>query len=149
MPNRPVLVDTSAWIHALRKESVPAVKSRMDELLKDNMVVTTAMIKLEILGGTKTDKEFKRLKTYLDALEDLEISGPQWERAYELSFNLRRKGLTIPYTDVLIAACALSKDLVLMHADTHFDAISKHVGLKVESFVRAARSFSGHLKATP
>ena len=41
------------------------------------MVVTTAMIKLEILGGTKTDKEFKRLKTCLDAVEDLKISDSQ------------------------------------------------------------------------
>jgi predicted nucleic acid-binding protein len=149
MPNRPVLVDTSAWLHALRKESVPAVKSRVDELLKDNMVVTTAMIKLEILGGTKTDKEFKRLKNYLDALDDLEISGQQWEKAYELSFSLRRKGLTIPYTDILIAACALTADLTLMHVDAHFDAISRQVGLKVESLVRAVRSLSRDSKPTP
>jgi predicted nucleic acid-binding protein len=148
MPNRPVLVDTSAWLHALRKESVPAVKSRVDELLKDNMVVTTAMIKLEILGGTKTDKEFKRLKNYLDALDDLEISGQQWEKAYELSFSLRRKGLTIPYTDILIAACALTADLTLVHVDAHFDVISKQVGLKVESLVRAVRSFSRDSRPT-
>ena len=148
MPNRSVLVDTSAWLHALRKESVPAVKNRVDELLKDNMVVTTAMIKLEILGGTKTDEEFKRLKNYLDALDDLEISGQQWEKAYELSFSLRRKGLTIPYTDILIAACALTADLTLMHVDAHFDVISKQVGLKVESLVRAVRSFSRDSRPT-
>ena len=148
MPNRPVLVDTSAWLHALRKESAPAVKSRVDELLKDNMVVTTAMIKLEILGGTKTDEEFKRLKNYLDALDDLEISGQQWEKTYELSFSLRRKGLTIPYTDILMAACALTADLTLMHVDAHFDVISKQVGLKVESLVRAVRSFSRDSRPT-
>jgi predicted nucleic acid-binding protein len=104
------------------------------------------MIKLELLGGTRTDKEFRRLKTYLDALDDVEIGDGQWEKAYELSFNLRRKGLTIPYTDIVIAACALTADLTLMHVDAHFDAISKQVGLKVESHVKTVRSFSRHQK---
>jgi predicted nucleic acid-binding protein len=148
MPNKPVLVDTSTWLHALRRESVPVIKSRVDELLRDNMVVTTAMIKLEILGGTRTDKEFQRLKNYLQALDDLKIGGQQWEKAYELSFNLRRKGLTVPYTDILIAACALTEDLTLMHVDTHFDAIAKQVGLKVESHVQSVRSFSRSFKTT-
>lgn len=146
MPNEPVLVDTSAWLHALRKESVPAIKSRVDELLKDNLVVTTPMVKLELLGGTRTDKEFRRLKAYLDALDDVEIGDGEWERAYELSFNLRRKGLTIPYTDILIAACALTAGLTLMHVDAHFDAISKQTGLKVESHVKRVTSFSRHQK---
>ena len=146
MATKPVLVDTSAWLHALRKESVPAVKSRVDELLKDNLVITTAMIKLELLGGTRTDKEFRRLKTYLDALDEVEIDDGQWEKAYELSFSLRRKGLTVPYTDILIAACALTADLTIMHVDVHFDAISKQIGLAVESHVKTVRSFSRDYK---
>lgn len=140
MPSEPVLVDTSAWLHALTKESVPAIKSGVDELLKDNLVVTTPMIKLQLLGGTRTDKEFRRLKAYLDALHDVEIGDGEWERACELSFKLRRKGLTIPYTDILIAACALTADLTLMHVDAHFDAISKQTGLKVESHVKTVAS---------
>ena len=54
MLNNAVLVDTSAWILALRKGFVLSVKQRIDHLLKENAIITTGMVKLEILGGTKT-----------------------------------------------------------------------------------------------
>jgi hypothetical protein len=36
---------------------------------------------------------------------------------------------------IFIAAIALKEQLVLWHADSHFDLIAKHSSLKVESFV--------------
>jgi predicted nucleic acid-binding protein len=63
-----------------------------------------------------------------------------WARAYELAFNLRRRGVTIPYTDILTAACALHANAIILHADAHFDLISKHFELKVESLTREVRS---------
>jgi predicted nucleic acid-binding protein len=106
MSNNSFLVDTSAWILALRKDFDPAVKERIDHLLKENALITTGMIKLEILGGTKTETEFQRLKRRLDALDSVETDTPLWEKSYDLAFKLRRKGITVPYTDILIAACA-------------------------------------------
>lgn len=67
MVNNPVLVDTSAWIFALRKDSLPPIKERIDLLLKENTVAIVSMVKLELLGGTKTKGDFSRLKKRLDA----------------------------------------------------------------------------------
>ena len=133
------LVDTSAWILALRKDYLPAVRDRIDQLLGENAVFTTGMVKLELLGGTKTEDEFRRLKNRLDALDGIMGDDSLWDKAGELSFQLRRKGCTVPYTDILIAACALSAECTLIHADGHFDLMAGRVGLKVESFVKAAR----------
>jgi predicted nucleic acid-binding protein len=135
MPHNLFLVDSSAWLFALRKEFNPAIKDRLDLLLKENRVLTTGIIKLELLGGTKTEKEFQRLKMRLDALEESETGTSLWERAYDLAFQLRRKGVTIPYTDILIAACALAHDTTLLHVDAHFDRIAQFSHLKVESYV--------------
>jgi predicted nucleic acid-binding protein len=139
MPNNLFLVDTSAWILALRKDFLPAVKDRLAYLLKENAIITSGMIKLELLGGTREEKEFQRLKIRLDALEVVETNTSLWERAYDLAFSLRREGITVPYTDILIAASALIAAATVVHADSHFDLIQPHCSLKVESFVEATK----------
>jgi len=136
MQNNLFLVDTSAWLFALRKDFMAEVKDRIDYLLKENAIITTGIVKLEILGGTKTQKEFQRLKTRLDALDMVETDTALWEEAYRLSFEFRRKGITMPYTDILIAACALRTESTVVHADAHFDLMANHTSLKVESFVQ-------------
>jgi len=135
MSNDIFLVDTSAWILALRKNFSPEVKERIDHLLKENTVITTGMVKLEILGGTKTESEFRRLKRRLDALDSVDLDMSLWEESYDLAFKLRRKGITVPYTDILIAACALQTGSTVVHADAHFNLMAGHISLKVESFV--------------
>jgi predicted nucleic acid-binding protein len=135
MKDRHVLVDTSAWIFALRKDFIPSIKNKIEVLLRNDLVLTTGIIKLELLGGTKNEKEFQRLKSSLDSLDYVPIDEIQWTKAYEIAFDLRRKGVTIPSTDILIAACALTADAVVVHADAHFDLIARHVGLKTESFM--------------
>ena len=136
MHNKLFLVDTSAWIFALRKDSIPHVRNRIDLLLKDDLVITTGMIKLEIVSGAKSEKERKRLKGRFEALDSVETDDQLWESACELGFKLRRKGLTIPYTDILIAACALKAESIVLHADAHFDLMANHIKMEVESLVR-------------
>ena len=139
MPNNLFLVDTSVWILALRKDFLPSVKDRIAYLLKENAIITVGMIKLELLGGTREEKEFQRLKIRLGALEMVETNTSLWERAYDLAYSLRRKGITVPYTDILIAASALMVEARIVHADSHFDLIAHHCDIKVESFVDATR----------
>jgi len=139
MSSRPFLVDTSVWIFALRKDFVPPIKERIGELLKDHVVLINGMTKLEILGGVKTKKEFERLKTRLDSLYEVAINSMVWQIAYKIAFELRRKGITVPYTDILIAACALKSRAVLIHADRHFDLMAPHIRLDVESYVQEAK----------
>jgi len=139
MPNDVFLIDTSAWLLALRKDFIPEVKERIDRLLRDGVVITTGIIKLEIIGGARTQNEFQRLKSRFNALDDIRTDDSIWQRACELGFELRRKGITVPHTDILIAACALQSDSVIVHADTHFDLMVKYAGIKVESLVHIVR----------
>jgi predicted nucleic acid-binding protein len=73
------------------------------------------------------------------SLDDIITDNIIWDKASLLVFNLRRKGITIPHTDILIAACAMSEGCVLLHADNHFDIIARHTDLIVESFVNIVR----------
>jgi hypothetical protein len=135
MPNKFFLIDTSAWILALRKSFAPALKERIDHVLRDDEVFITGLIVLELLGGVKTELEYKRLKIRLEALDSIGTDDALWQNACELAFHLRRKGVTVPHTDILIAACAIHAKATLIHADKHFDSIARHSSLKVESFV--------------
>jgi predicted nucleic acid-binding protein len=139
MPNDFFLVDTSVWIFALRKDPVVLIKDRIDSLLSEDAVITTGIIKLEILRGAKNEKEYRRLKSRFDALESIETDDELWRKACENGFKLRRRGLTIPSTDVLIASCALQADAVLLHADAHFNLMGKPLGLRNESYVQVLK----------
>ena len=139
MPSELFLVDTSAWILALRKDFLPVVRDRIEHLLKENAIVTIELVKLELLGGIKSKKEFQRLKSRLDALYTVECDSPLWQEAVDLAFKLRSIGISIPYTDILIAAGALKVEATVIHVDAHFDLLHEPAGLKVESFVDAAR----------
>jgi len=139
MANEVYLVDTSVWIFALRKQPVVEIRDRIDSLLKEDAVITTGMITLEILASAETEKEFRRLKSRFDALESVETDDEVWRRACDYGFKLRRSGLTLPSADVLIASCALQAGAVLLHADTHFELMEKPLSLRSESFVQVLK----------
>ena len=134
MPDERFLIDTSAWLFALRKQFLPEIKDRIELLLKENMVLTTGIIRLELLSGTRTETEYERLKKRLSALETIETNASLWDMACSFGFKLRREGVTIPYTDILVATCAIYSGCILLHADRHFDLAARHLKLKHESF---------------
>jgi len=130
-----ILIDTSAWLFALKKNFHPVIKERIELVLIESDVATNGIIALELLGGTKSEKEYNRLKSRLDALYYIEATKSLWDLSSNLVFDLRRKGVTVPYTDIFIAASAMKEKAILLHADSHFDVIANHTDLKVESFV--------------
>jgi predicted nucleic acid-binding protein len=130
-----VLIDTSAWLFALKKDFHPTIKKRIEELLLESDVAINGMIELGLLGGARSEKEYNRLKNRLEALYYVEADRPLWYLASKIAFDLKRKGMSIPYPDIVIAASALKEGAVLIHADSHFDLIAEHTDLKVESLV--------------
>jgi predicted nucleic acid-binding protein len=130
-----ILIDTSAWLFALKKDFHPVIKERIEQLLVESDIAICGMIALELLGGTKLEKEYLRLKSRLDSLVYIESDKLLWDLASKLTFDLKRKGLSIPYADIVIAASALKERTILVHADSHFDSIAHHTNLRVESFV--------------
>jgi len=131
-----VLIDTSVWIFALRKPPIIEIKEKVDFLLKENRVAICPLIILELLTGVKSKGAFKRLKSRLGALYQIEINQEVWNNAYNLAFYLRQRGLTIPSSDIIIATAAIYNKIPLLHADRHFDLIAENSDLKVESLIK-------------
>ncbi len=135
MTDKKVLVDTSAWIVGFRRIGPEGLKTFLREALDSDRVVTTPPIILELLQGCKTQKEFEALKARLESLERSPLEGLPWERVYHLGFSLRRKGLTIPTLDLLIASLSLEQGYLLLHHDQHFRMIAKHCELDAVDFL--------------
>jgi len=130
------LVDTSAWTVSFRRAGSEGLKTFLRTALEQDRVVTTPLIVLELLQGCKTQKEFDTLKTRLASLEQSSLEGFPWERVYRFGFALRRKGLTIPTLDILIAFLSLEKGYTLLHHDQHFRMIAKHSELDAIDFLQ-------------
>lgn len=134
-----LLIDTSAWLFALKKNFHPIVKERIEQVLEEGDVAINGIIELELLGGAKSEKEYNRLKSRLDPLYYIEATRSLWDSSSKLAFDLKRKGVSIPYADIFIAASAINEKIVLLHADSHFDAVAKYTGLMVESLVASLK----------
>ena len=118
-----ILIDTSAWIASFKKAGNHDLKEFVRQAIVSGHAVISPVIILELLQGCRTVAERDSLKIKLESLDILPITPPVWEQAYELGFTLRRKGLTIPTVDLIIAALALEENIFLLHHDQHFERI--------------------------
>lgn len=137
------MVDTSAWIFALKRRAVGAVRVRIGQLLDSDAVVTCGPIEAELLLGALNMPEYASLQRQLVGLRRLEVAGDDWPSAGFLGFTLRRKGITVGVIDLLLATIAMRHGAVLLHADRDFDLLAQHMPLKVESMVDAVAADLG------
>jgi predicted nucleic acid-binding protein len=121
----PVLVDSSLWVHQLRKAGEPAKRDRVNALLASGEAAWCPPVRLELWRGVTNDAERKTLRQYEKLLPDYEISSAVWERAIRLADRGRAFGVTVPLADLLIFACAKIHGLDLAQDDAHFDDIAK------------------------
>ena len=120
-----VLVDTSAWIDALRKDGDREVRVAVHGVMADGTAVLCDMVRVELWNGARGRAEQDMLRELDKELECVTTSPQVWEAAVELARACGRKGVTLPATDLLIAACADYHSLGLLHHDRHFDEIAR------------------------
>jgi predicted nucleic acid-binding protein len=120
----PVLVDSSLWVHQLRRSGDAAKRSRVNSLLLAGDAAWCPVVRLELWRGVASDGERRTLRQYEARLPDLSITPAVWDLAMELASSGRRSGLTVPTADLLIFACAIVHELDLAHDDAHFDQIA-------------------------
>lgn len=124
-----MLIDTSVWISAIRGEA--PVLALVDELLVTRRAATNHLIVTELLVGARTSQEYEELRDDLAALPHLTLPEDIWEEGARLGFELRRKGVSIPLPDLIIAACAIVHRCDLWFHDQDFSLIARHAPLKM------------------
>ncbi len=127
-----VLVDTSVWSQALRRqkqEIVPntslQVVHRLGSLIEDGRVAMLGPIRQELLSGIKTQAQFESLRQILSAFPDEKLDAEDYEMAAN-SFNAcRQLGIQGSNTDFLICAVSLAKKWPIFSLDKDFERYQK------------------------
>jgi predicted nucleic acid-binding protein len=122
------LIDTSSWIHALRKTGDPVVRERVRSLLMETEAAWCDVVRVELWQGVKKKVEADFLKQLEANLTLLPMDKAVWDLACQLGNRSRAAGKPVPTTDLLIAACSIAHNVELEHCDRHFDAILHLVG---------------------
>jgi len=128
--NNLVMVDSSLWILALKRNCPASIKQIVGDLLEKDLIGICGLIMMEILQGSKNKKEYNEIAEEMNSLHFLETSKEVWNTGSQLAYDLRRKGIMIPTVDLCIAALAIYYNLTIFHADHHFEMIAKNSPLK-------------------
>ena len=125
------LVDTSIWVEFLRGEKT-AIKKRLENLLDENRAVVTGIILAELLTGIANEKEQRFLEECFLGLPFLEATREIFATAGKMGAVLRKKGITMPLSDLLIAALAKTHSLTVLTQDNHFQTLARPLGVQME-----------------
>ena len=115
-----VMVDSSSWIHALRRRGNAETRARVQQLLDDQTAAWCEMVRLELWNGVRNDEERRALDVLDATLPRVPITDNVWSAAVNCGSKARAAGLSVPATDVLIFACAREFGLSIEHTDRHY-----------------------------
>ena len=92
-----ILVDTSVFINYFKGRETKGIKFLDNLIQSEEPFCINEFIYQEILQGSKDEKEFSTLKSYLKyiPLYSLKLGVQSFENAAQLNFRCRRKGITI------------------------------------------------------
>ncbi len=97
------------------------------------LIIVGDLILTEVLQGFRRDRDFNRARRLFASFPTATMVGPRLAlRAAENYRGLRRLGVAVRKTiDVMIATCCIARRLPLLHADTDFEPMVRHLGLRV------------------
>jgi predicted nucleic acid-binding protein len=110
------------------------VSTVLDPLLLEGEVATCGVVDLEVLYSAESPRAYADYATALRTLPRVRITEEVLDRALEVQGRLaqrsQHRGVQLP--DLIIAACAESADLTVMHYDADYERIAEVTGQPVQ-----------------
>ncbi len=108
---------------------IDAIRSPDPALLMHTLTLggVCGMTRAEVFSGARTAADQLQFSTVLNGYLQVDVESEAWDEAGLLHSLLRRKGLTVPLTDALLASLALRMNVELWAHDKLFPAIQKLV----------------------
>ena len=132
MSDQKILVDTSIWIEYFRNNE--KYGSLIDDSLNLEEIVITGLIISELLHGVKSSKEYDMLSSSIVAVPYIECIYEDWINTGKILYDLKKRGISIPLTDVLIAYIAIRSSASVLTLDKHFKDISLLSALNIYEY---------------
>ena len=115
-------MDASSWVEYLRVRSSEA-GDRVEVLVLSGEAAWCEMTLVELWHGVRGLQEKRQLAEMEREIDRVPLSSEAWQLASKLALRCRERGVTVPTTDIVVAACATHHALELEHCDAHFDRI--------------------------
>ena len=115
-----VLVDSSVWIEALRRDGNLHVKLALENLLEEYEATFCGPVKLEVLGGAR-GQDREKLEAHFGCIPYFHMKDSAWDAAKKIAWRLRDRGCNPPWNDVLIATLSVLADCRIYSVDKHFE----------------------------
>jgi predicted nucleic acid-binding protein len=122
-------VDTSIWIPYFR-DGGAEYGDFIDALIDENRVHINGIVLAELLTGARSPAEMDRLSLALAGLKFVPGDWNSFQSAGRNGCALKRKGISVPLSDVIISTDCVDHGLVLVESDKHYAAIAAHLPLK-------------------
>jgi len=117
-----ILVDTSVAIDYTRGRD-----HKLQALLLALPVAVCGVTHAEVLCGARDSAHRQKLLTALAAFQFLPIADSLWNIIGDNMAALRRKGITVPFPDAVIATLGIENDIEVWARDPHFPTIQQHL----------------------
>jgi predicted nucleic acid-binding protein len=124
-----VLVDTSVWSLALRRNQVAedSFVKELRELVSELRVQMTGPVRQELLSGIRSRNQCVSLQERLRAFPDMELVSDDYERAAEFFNICRQKGVQGSNTDFLLCAVSARNHMPILTTDADFNLFQLHI----------------------
>ena len=119
-----IVADSSALIEYFRRGGSPAVQEAVAAAITKDALAFNGIIFVEVVGFALDERERQALLASFSAFRRLVLDDGDFDLAASIGFDLRRRGRTVPATDLIIAASAIRAQAELLHVDDHFDEIA-------------------------
>jgi predicted nucleic acid-binding protein len=126
-----VLVDTSVWSYALRRNDKNDLARRLAGLILDSLVVMIGPVRQELLSGISNESVFSVLKEKLAQFDDLPITTEDYETAAQYYNTCRKHGVQGSHIDFLICAVAVNHELSIFTTDQDFTHYAKYLPVRL------------------
>jgi len=113
-----LLIDSTIYIDWFRNRIEP--REIIEPWIRARAVAICGVIRAEVIRGVIRPRQKARIEELFDALEETPTDYALWADAAELAWTMDRKGIVLPLTDIVIAACARRSNATLVTVDDHF-----------------------------
>jgi len=132
-----VIVDTSVWSLALRRQRVQpgneALTAELVRLIGRGEALIAGPIRQELLSGVASESQYQILRERLEAFPDLPILTPDYERAAACFNRCRARGVQGSNTDYLLCALALRLQIPVFSTDRDFGRYAGILGVRLHA----------------
>ncbi len=113
-----VLVDTNIIIDYWNNPD-----ERLTQVFNEEDVAICGIVEAELLHGARSEKELENIAESISCFEKLPV-GERWNQLGHMLCRLRRSGVSLPFTDAVIAQVAINNGVSLLTNDNHFKLIA-------------------------